>query len=96
MLQQLSQSINFTIMKLLVGAVCFALTVVVSALEIPPAHANTVFGYHVKYGIPEARRIRNSELLKISGGQVQDVKDIPYQVCVNYHSIFFLTVETNN
>ncbi|CAH1636862.1 unnamed protein product [Spodoptera littoralis] len=88
---QLSQSTDLSKMKLLVGVVCFALTVVISAVEIPSAQANTVFGYHINIGIPEATRIRNSELLKISGGQVQDVNEIPYQAGIIVTIMSFFT-----
>ncbi|KAF9422949.1 hypothetical protein HW555_001492 [Spodoptera exigua] len=87
---QSHQSINFSMMKLFVGTVCFALTVVISAAEIPSGQ-DSLFGYHKNIGIPEATRIRNSELLKVSGGQVYDVNEIPYQAGIIVTIMSFFT-----
>ncbi|KAH9637636.1 hypothetical protein HF086_007350 [Spodoptera exigua] len=83
-------SINFSMMKLFVGTVCFGLTVVISAAEIPSGQ-DSLFGYHKNIGIPEATRIRNSELLKVSGGQVYDVNEIPYQAGIIVTIMSFFT-----
>ncbi|KAJ8719649.1 hypothetical protein PYW08_011824 [Mythimna loreyi] len=71
-------------MKLLLS-VLLALAAV-SAVEIrTPAPGNPVYGYHLKFGIPEARRIKKLEEAglvsgqRIVGGSLTDISNVPYQ-----------------
>ncbi|KAJ8720269.1 hypothetical protein PYW07_012312 [Mythimna separata] len=77
-------------MKLLIIA-CLALAVAVSAVDIrTPAPNNPVYGYHLKFGIPEARRIKKLEEAaaqdatlsgsRIVGGSLTNIASVPYQV----------------
>uniref|UniRef100_A0A2A4JGD4 Peptidase S1 domain-containing protein n=1 Tax=Heliothis virescens TaxID=7102 RepID=A0A2A4JGD4_HELVI len=72
-------------MKLFLG-VCLALAVAVSAVEIGTPEADSpVFGYHSKFGIAEAARIKSMEEAqsfsgqRIVGGSVTNIANVPYQ-----------------
>nr|ACR15986.2 serine protease 11 [Mamestra configurata] len=76
-------------MKLFLG-VCLALAVAVSAVEIGAPEADSpVFGYHTRFGIVEAARIKKLEEAsvedaglsgqRIVGGSVTDISATPYQ-----------------
>ncbi|KAJ8720268.1 hypothetical protein PYW07_012311 [Mythimna separata] len=71
-------------------SVCLALAVAVSAVDIRTLGPNNpVYGYHLKFGIPEAVRIKKLEeasakdpLLsgqRIVGGSITDISATPYQ-----------------
>ena len=79
-------------MKLFIG-VCLALAVAASAVEIRTPEPNSpVFGYHTRFGIPEAARIKKLEEAaaenavlsgqRIVGGSVTDISATPYQVAL--------------
>nr|AFM28249.1 chymotrypsin [Heliothis virescens] len=72
-------------MKLFLG-VCLALAVAVSAVEIGTPDADSpVFGYHSKFGIAEAARIKSMEEAqsfsgqRIVGGSITNIANVPYQ-----------------
>nr|AAV33653.1 chymotrypsinogen [Helicoverpa punctigera] len=72
-------------MKLFLG-VCLALAVAVSAVEIgTPEAGSPVFGYHAKFGIAEAARIKSAEEVqsfngqRIVGGSITNIANVPYQ-----------------
>ncbi|KAJ8720266.1 hypothetical protein PYW07_012309 [Mythimna separata] len=64
-------------MRIFIGTICLALTVAISAAEINPEDS-PVYGYHRRVGIPQARKIQNSEVNRIVGGYVNDVTITPY------------------
>ena len=77
-------------MKLFLG-LCLALAVAASAVEIGTPEPNSpVFGYHTRFGIPEAAKIKKLEEAsvkdaelsgqRIVGGSVTDISATPYQV----------------
>ena len=72
-------------MKLFLG-VCLGLAVAVSAVEIGTLDAESpVFGYHAKFGIAEAARIKSMEEAqsfsgqRIVGGSITNIANVPYQ-----------------
>lgn len=73
-------------MKLLVGTLCLAFAVLVSAVDISTPVGNPVYDYHRQFGISEAARIKKLEEngavngQRIVGGSVTDISLIPYQV----------------